>query len=136
MHIPRAHTDGDCIIVFRDANVIHAGDLLFNGMYPFIDVDHGGSLKGMIQGVDRLLALSDEDTKIIAGHGPLATKADLIAYREMLQTAFERLDRLKSDGKTAAEAVAEKPLEDLESEWGGGMIPGDRWIEITYSGLK
>jgi cyclase len=136
IHIPRAHTDGDCIIVFRRANVIHAGDILFNGMYPFIDVDHGGSLKGMIQGIDRILERSDENTNIIAGHGPLATKADLTAYREMLQTAFERLGRLKEEGKTVAEAIAEKPLEDLESAWGGGMITGDRWIEFTYPGIK
>ena len=134
-HVPHAHTDGDSFIFFQTANVIHAGDLFFNGFYPFIDVDHGGSLKGMIKGVDKVLRLADDQTKIISGHGPLGDKKQLQKYRDMLAVAFERLNSLKAQGKTAQEAVAAKPLADLEATWGKGIFTGDRWIELIYSGV-
>jgi glyoxylase-like metal-dependent hydrolase (beta-lactamase superfamily II) len=131
-HVPNAHTDGDSVIHFIDANVIHTGDTLFNGFYPFIDVDNGGTVKGMIAAVDRMLALADDKTKIIPGHGPLAGKADAKAFRDMLQTAYEKLSALKKQGKTAEEAVAAKPLADLEGKWGKGMFTGDKWVGIVY----
>lgn len=135
VHVPHAHTDGDSYIRFAAANVIHAGDIFFNGFYPFIDVQHGGSLKGMIAAAEQLLAESDDQTKIIPGHGPLADKAQLSAYRTMLVTAHGRLLALKEQGKTVEEAVAAKPLADLEKEWGDGLFTGDRWIEIIYPGV-
>ncbi len=135
VHMPHAHTDGDSFIVFKNANVIHAGDLFFNGFYPFIDVGHGGSLKGMIAAVDRLLSMADENTKIIPGHGPLANSDDLSNYRQMLAVAHDRLKKFREDGKTAAEVIAAKPLADLEDEWGDGLFTGDRWIEVIYSGV-
>ncbi len=135
LHTPFAHTDGDCFIYFEKNNVIHAGDLFFNGFYPFIDVTHGGSLKGMIDAVDQVLALADEKTKIIPGHGPLADKAQLETYRQMLATAYQRLNRLKAEGKTAQEAIEARPLADLEATWGDGIFTGGRWIEIIYSGI-
>ena len=95
LHVPHSHTDGDSFIHFQKANVIHTGDLFFNGFYPFIDVDHGGSLRGMIKGVDTVLSLADEHTRIIAGHGPLGSKADLVRYRNMLTEAYVRLNTLK-----------------------------------------
>ncbi|OEU75800.1 MAG: MBL fold metallo-hydrolase, partial [Desulfuromonadales bacterium C00003107] len=113
IHVPHAHTDGDSFIHFQSANVIHAGDIFFNGFYPFIDVPHGGSLKGMIQATERILALADKQTKIIPGHGPLADKAQLTRYRHMLGVAYERLRELRVAGKTVDEAVAAKPLADL-----------------------
>ncbi len=134
-HVPHAHTDGDSFIYFKAANVIHAGDFFFNGFYPFIDVDHGGSLKGMIKAVDKVLSLADDNTKIIAGHGPLGNKEQLINYRQMLEISDERLSKLKAEGKTAQEAVAAKPLADLEAAWGDGLFTSDRWIEIIYSGV-
>lgn len=135
IHVPHAHTDGDSFIHFKKANIVHAGDLFFNGFYPFIDVTHGGSLKGTIKAVDRVLSLSDDNTKIIAGHGPLGDKAQLVQYRQMLGTAYERLSKLKAEGKSAQEASAAEPLADLEATWGDGMFTGDRWIEIIYSGV-
>ena len=134
-HVPHAHTDGDSVIYFQAANVIHAGDLFFNGFYPFIDVNHGGSLKGMIKGVDRVLKVADDQTKIISGHGPLGDKKQLQEYREMLAIAYERLNSLKAQGKTVQEAVTAKPLADLEAAWGKGIFTGDRWIELIYSGV-
>ncbi len=135
IHVAHAHTDGDSFIYFEEANVIHAGDILFNGFYPFIDVNHGGSLRGTIQGVDAILSLVDGSTKIIPGHGPLANRVQLESYREMLWTAYDRLRKLKADGKTAREAAASKPLADLEETWGDGVFTGDRWVELIYSGV-
>lgn len=135
IHTPHAHTDGDSFIHFKKANVIHAGDILFNGFYPFIDVQHGGSLKGMIAAADHLLILANENTKIIAGHGPVADKKALKDYRDMLATAYERLRGLKEGGKSAEEAIAEAPLSDLEESWGDGLFDGARWIEIIYPGV-
>ena len=134
-HVPRAHTDGDSVIHFKNANVIHSGDVFFNGLYPFIDVAHGGTVKGMIQAADAVLELADGNTKIIPGHGPLGDKAQLQAYRDMLATAYERLSQLKSKGMSMEGAVAEKPLADLESLWGKGMFPGEKWISLIYDGL-
>lgn len=135
MHVAHAHTDGDSFVHFQQANVIHAGDLVFNGFYPFIDVQHGGSLRGMLAGAERILALADDATRIIPGHGPLASRADVAAYRDMLATAYQRLRALKADGKSAAEAVAAQPLADLEAAWGDGFVTGERWIEIVYPGV-
>ncbi len=94
-------------------NVIHAGDTVFNGFFPFIDTDHGGTVSGAIAAVDKILALADDNTRIIPGHGPLASKKELSEYRHMLATAQEGLGKLKAAGKTPAEAIAEKPLADL-----------------------
>ncbi len=135
MHVPSAHTDGDSFILFTRANVIHAGDIFFNGLYPFIDVHHGGSLKGMIRSVDKILTFTDNTTKIIPGHGPLGDKSQLIAYRKMLVTAYERLNKLKAEGKSAQEAAAAEPLADIEEDWEDGMFESDRWIELIYPGV-
>jgi cyclase len=135
IHIPHSHTDGDSIIHFSSANVVHAGDVFFNGFYPFIDVSHGGSLKGMIQGVREILLLSDENTKIIPGHGPLGNRAELQNYLQMLETAYGRLRKLKAEGKSVQEAMAAQPLKDLEETWGDGLFTSDKWIEIIYSGV-
>ena len=134
-HVPHAHTDGDSFIVFETANVIHAGDFFFNGLYPFIDVGHGGTLKGMIKAVNEVLSHTDGTTQIIPGHGPLADRGALIRYGEMLATAYQRLSRLKAEGTSVQEAVAAKPLADLEDTWGKGMFTGDRWIELIYAGV-
>jgi len=134
-HVPHAHTDGDSFIYFQSANVVHAGDLFFNGFYPFIDVTHGGSLKGMINGVDKVLSVADDRTKIISGHGPLGDKKQLAGYRQMLGVAYERLAKLKAGGKTAEEAAAAKPLADLDSTWGNGIFKSDKWIKLVYSGV-
>lgn len=133
-HVAHAHTDGDSVIHFSNANVIHTGDIFFNGFYPFIDADHGGSIKGMIAAVDTILSLADHRTKIIPGHGPMGDKEQLQKYRNMLSTAYARLKKLKDAGKSVQEAVAEKPLADLEDTWGDGIFTGDRWIEVIYPG--
>lgn len=135
LHASNAHTDGDSFIHFKYANVIHAGDLFFNGFYPFIDADNGGSMKGAIAAVDAILAISDANTKIIPGHGPLANKADLQAYRDMLNTAYNILLRLKNAGLTATEAALGEPLRKLDKQWANGIFSSERWIHMVYPAI-
>ena len=136
VHVPNAHTDGDSFVVFEQANVLHAGDLFFNGFYPFIDGANGGSVRGMIDAVDVMLARTDADTKIIPGHGPLASRSDLVAYREMLATTYERLLKYKNSGISIDDVVLARPLKDLESQWGDGIFNADKWIQIIYPAVN
>ena len=136
---PRAATRCSCAhgfdistFILKKANVISMGDLFFNGMYPYIDPGTGGKITGMISAADKILSLADNDTKIVAGHGPLGNKADLTNARDMLITSRDRVEKLKSEGKSALEAVAEKPFADLDPVWGNGIINGDQWIQIVY----
>ena len=131
-HIPPAHTDGDSIIQFRKANVLHGGDTFFNGMYPFIDLSTGGSVNGMIAAADRMLALAGDGTKIIPGHGPLATKVELKAFRDMLATARDRVAPLVKAGKTLEQVMAAKPLAELDAKWGQGFLKADTFVSILY----
>jgi cyclase len=135
VHIQPAHTDSDIYIHFEKGNVLQTGDVYFNGMFPYIDDGTGGSVSGMIAGANKLLAVADNNTKIVPGHGPLGNKADLMKYRDMLTTVRERLQKLKSSGKSVEEAVAAKPLDDLDPVWGKGLFNSDTFIQIAYPAL-
>jgi cyclase len=135
IHAPKAHTDGDAIVHFRKSNVIHMGDLFFNGFYPFIDYSSGGTPDGMIAAADRTLLIANDTTKIIPGHGPLATKADLKTYRDMLAGTISRIKALVKEGKKLDEIVAAKPTADFDERWGKGFIPPARFIEMVMAGL-
>lgn len=108
------------------------GDLFFNGMYPYIDPDTGGNIDGTIAAADKILSLADNQTMIVAGHGPLGNKTDLTKFRDMLITSRDRVQKLKSAGKSAQEAVAEKPFADLDPVWGKGIINGDQFVQVVY----
>src|SRR2546427_297249 len=131
-HVRPAHTDTDVIVRFEQANVLHAGDVFFNGRYPYIDGNTGGRVDGMIEGSDRLLRLADADTKIVPGHGALATRADLVRYRDMLATAADRVRKLKASGKSLEESIAAKPFTDLDGDWGTGRFKGNDFVKIVY----
>lgn len=133
-HIPRAHTSGDAAIHFADVNVIHAGDVMFNRLFPFIDIDGGGSLDGYIAGQEKLLSLADEATKIIPGHGPLAGKADLQASIDMLTSARRSVQALVDAGQSKEEVLAANPLAPFE-EWSWGFITTERMTETIYRAL-
>ncbi len=135
VHPAPAHTDGDAMVFMTEANVVHMGDLYWNGMYPLVDAASGGSLKGMIEGVAFALERMDESTAVIPGHGPLSNKAELIAYHAMLKLTQQRLEQLKRQGKSASEAVAAKPTADLDSQWGQGLFDGDTWVRMLYSAM-
>jgi glyoxylase-like metal-dependent hydrolase (beta-lactamase superfamily II) len=135
VHVPPAHTDSDIYIHFEKGNVLQTGDIFFNGFYPYIDSGTGGSVSGMIAGAAKLLAVADNNTKIVPGHGPLGNKADLMKYHDMMTTVREHLQKLKSSGKTVQEAVAAKPLADLDAAWGKGLFNSDTFIQIAYPAL-
>lgn len=134
-HLDPAHTDGDSFIVFRGANVIHMGDTFFNGMYPYIDTSTGGNIDGMINAAERVLELTNENTKIIPGHGPLATPKDLRGYRDMLQAARDEIAALLEKGMTKDEIIAAKPTAALDEQWGGGFMQPDVWVGIIVDGM-
>jgi cyclase len=131
-HVPPAHTDTDIYVLFEKANVIQMGDLFFNWMYPYIDPSTGGNISGTIAAADKILSLADNDTRIVPGHGLLGNKADLMQFRDMLVTSRDRVERLKSAGKSAQEAIAEKPFADLDPVWGNGIINSEQWVQIVY----
>jgi glyoxylase-like metal-dependent hydrolase (beta-lactamase superfamily II) len=135
-HVDPAHSDGDSFIYFRKANVLHVGDVYFNGMYPFIDVSAGGSIDGMVKAVERGLALANEKTKIIPGHGLLSNVKELREYRDMLATVRDRVRPMVKEGKSRDEVIAAKPTEDLDEKWGGGGFAPDMWVGIVYDGMK
>ena len=135
-HVANAHTDGDSIVHFSKANVLHTGDVFFNGFYPFIDTASGGSIAGMIAASKKLLDLADENTRIMPGHGPLASKAELQAYHDMLVTAEANIAALKKAGKSVEDVVAAKPTAGLDGEWGDGFLQPDVWVSIVYAGMK
>jgi cyclase len=134
-HLAPAHTDTDVYVLFEEGNVIHMGDTFFNGFYPYIDSGTGGKVSGMIAAADKILALASKDSKIVPGHGPLGNKEDLTKYRAMLVTARDRVQKLKSAGKTAEEVVSAKPLADLDAVWGKGMLGGDQFVQVVYLAL-
>lgn len=135
IHVDPAHTDGDSIIFFRGANVLHAGDTFFNGMYPFIDVGTGGSIDGMIAAADTILEQVNARTRIIPGHGQLCGVEELHGYRDMLAKVSERMHKLIDEGKSKDEIIAAKPTADLDEQWGGGFLNADRWVGIVYDGI-
>ena len=134
-HEARAHTDGDIIIHFPDSNVIHMGDIYFNGTYPLIDRDSGGSVQGMIRAVQSALGLCHSDTKVIPGHGPLANCADLESYGQMLADAADRVRDLMEQGKSLDEIIAARPNAELDESLGNGFIKPEPFIRFIYSSL-
>ncbi|NVJ49573.1 MAG: MBL fold metallo-hydrolase [Gammaproteobacteria bacterium] len=136
VHLPHAHTDGDAIIHFSPANVIHTGDIFFNGMFPFIDVNSGGSAQGYLAAQKAILERSDAKTQIIPGHGPLAKKADLAAAVSMLEDSIEIVERLIAAGKTEDEVVKLNPLSKYHDKWNWGFITTERMTRQLYKSLS
>ena len=137
VHVPHAHTDGDTILKFKNANVIHTGDIVFNGVYPFIDVDSGGSVLGIINGVELMLAMSDENTKFIPGHGSVtATADDLRAYLSMLVTVRDRISQMIREGKTIEEVQASDASAEYDAEWTWNFINPELFKKLVYLSLS
>jgi cyclase len=134
-HVPRAHTDGDLIVHFRKSDVIHMGDVFFNNMYPFIDTGSGGSVAGVIAAHDRVLALAGEATRIIPGHGPLATRADLQATRNMLASMLQRIQELRRAGKSDADIRAAKPSAEFDAKFGGGFMKPEAFVQMLLGSI-
>jgi cyclase len=136
LHLPPGHTDGDVVVWIPAANVLHTGDLLFNGAYPVIDVSAGGSISGMIRSLDLLLPLVRPEMKIVPGHGPLADRAALLRFRGMLLAVRDRVTRLVTEGRTLEQVMAAKPLADLDRIWGAGFMKPEAFLQIVYGDLS
>ncbi len=134
-HVAPAHTDGDSMVHFVNANVLHMGDTYFNGMYPFIDVSTGGSIEGVIAAVDVALAMIDDKTPVIPGHGPLSNRAELMAYRSMLAGVNKAVAKAIAEGKDRDATVAAKPTAPWDEKWGGGFIQPELMAGIVYDSL-
>ncbi len=134
-HLHNAHTDGDAVVHFRNGNVIHTGDIFFVGKFPYIDLSVNGSVNGLIKAVNHILALCDEETKIIPGHGPLTNMAALSEYRNMLVTVRDRIAPLVEAGKSLDEVKAAAPSAEYDEGWGGGFINPDRFVTTVYNSL-
>ncbi len=134
-HVPRAHTDGDLIVHFRKSDVVHMGDVFFNGTYPFIDVSSGGSADGVVAAFDRVLALATEQTKIIPGHGPLSTRAELQTHRQMLATVAQRIKDLRRAGKSDDEIRSAKPAADFDARFGNGFIKPEPFVQMMLAAI-
>jgi glyoxylase-like metal-dependent hydrolase (beta-lactamase superfamily II) len=136
-HVANAHTDGDTWVFFADANVLATGDT-FNNLkrYQNIDFANGGDVRGMIRALDTYLKVANDSTKIVPGHGPLATKADLVTFRNMLVTSHDRIKKLVDEGKTEAEVLALKPLADLDSTWANNQAHAIGHTRNVYASFK
>ncbi|MBE9114633.1 MBL fold metallo-hydrolase [Lusitaniella coriacea LEGE 07157] len=134
-HVDSAHTDGDAIVHFKEANIIHTGDTYFNGFYPFIDVESGGSIEGMIAAIEGLSLLIDDETHIIPGHGPLSNQAELMVYLEMLKTVRDRVKVAIDKGMSSEDFIASEPMADFPSTWGQGFLSTEQFLQIVYADL-
>jgi glyoxylase-like metal-dependent hydrolase (beta-lactamase superfamily II) len=131
-HPEHAHTDGDLVVAFQGTNVIAVADTFWNGYYPFIDREAGGTIDGMIQATEGNLALANDSTKIVPGHGSIATKRDLREYHNMLVGIRGSVMKLKSSGATVEQAVAAKPTASFDSKWGHYAVAPDDFVRLVY----
>jgi cyclase len=131
-HVARAHTDSDALVFFEKANVLHTGDLFMSLGYPFVDGPNGGSSAGLIAALDQALALCDEQTRVIPGHGALATKADLQAYRAMVATVRQRVQALAKNRRTQEQVVAAAVTKEFDERWGKGFVNPGIFVQRLY----
>lgn len=134
-YVPAAHTDGDSLVYFTRADVLHMGDIFFNGLYPFIDASSGGRVDGVLAAVDRGLELAGPNTRIIPGHGPLTDRAGLLEYKQMLQGIRDRVAAAKRRGDSLEQIQAARPTARWDAQWGGGFLNPDAFVAIVYDAL-
>jgi cyclase len=134
-HVAPAHTDGDVVVHFTRANVIHAGDVFINQGFPIVDASNGGRYQGLIAAADKLLALANDTTKIIPGHGPVGTRADVVAWKELLIQLRDKVARAGAGGKTLEQVKAARPLAEYDAKLGQGPIKSDMVVEMIQTSL-
>jgi len=133
-HLPHGHTDGDSVVFFTESNVVHMGDLLFNEMFPFVDLGHGGDVEGLTRKVKTILDQLEPGAKIIAGHGPVTDAAGLKRYHTMLVDCIEVVQERIARGQSL-EKIQEAGVPERWESWGGGFISADRWIATIHASL-
>ncbi len=131
MHLESGHTDGDSIVWFEQPDVMHTGDLFFNGVFPFIDLKSGGSVKGYIESVKQVMAKIDDDTVLIPGHGALSNKAEYTTFLAMIEETFAFVKAQKAQGKSL-EAITEAGLDSQWDKWAWSFISEPKWIATLY----
>ncbi len=136
IHVAQAHTDGDTIVVFKEQNIIHAGDIFFNGMFPFIDLAHGGSVDGYINAQKRILSLADDNTRIIPGHGPIATTKTLRNTVSMIEDSKQRIQAMINKGLSEKDVLQANPLADLHKKWNWSFITTEKMTQTLYRDLS
>lgn len=134
-HVAAAHTDGDVIVYWKRANVIHMGDTFFASGYPFIDLGTGGTINGIIAAADHAMAIANDNTKIIPGHGELATTAQLREYRHAMSTIRDRIRTQIAANKTLPQVIAAKPTADFDEKYGKSYIKPEQFVEFVYRSL-
>jgi len=134
-HVHNAHTDGDAMVYFTKSNVLHAGDVFFNGKYPFIDTNNGGSIKGYMSAINKALLVINEDTKIIPGHGNIASYSDFKDFQEMLSISYRKVAKKYLVSKTEAEVLADTSLTQMYDDkgYGDGFINRERFLKMLYA---
>ena len=136
MHVVSGHTDGDSVIFFPQSNVVHMGDDFWNGGFPVIDVDNGGSVKGMIAAIEQVLPFINDDAKVIPGHGPLGDKKSLHAFLEMLKATSSAMEKEIKAGKTIEQIKKENPIASFNEQWKKGGIGLDRYTDVLFNDLS
>ncbi|HUP30833.1 MAG TPA: MBL fold metallo-hydrolase, partial [Usitatibacter sp.] len=136
IHAPRAHTDGDALVHFTGSDVVHMGDTFFNGMYPFIDASSGGTVDGVIAACDTVLALASDKTRIIPGHGPIASKADLRGYRDMLAALAPRVRKAIAEGKSDEDLAKAGLTSDFDDKFGKGFLKPEQFIVMLAGAIR
>ncbi|MCP4047801.1 MAG: MBL fold metallo-hydrolase [Gammaproteobacteria bacterium] len=131
-YVEPAHTDGDAFVWFRESNVIHTGDIFLNGIYPLVDYSSGGTIDGAIAAADTLLALIDNQTQLIPGHGPVSDKSDVQAFRDMCSILRDRVAAMKKSGMSLEAVIAAAPTGDLDEQWNTW---GDDWRAISLRSI-
>ena len=131
MHFPNSHTDGDSVVLFTGSNVVHMGDLFFSGRFPYVDLDSGGDVEGLIKHVEELLSELSPDVKLIPGHGPLSDINDLKTYHQTLVETTDLIRDQMGTGKSLSEIKA-AGLPKKWRSWGAGFISAERWIGIVH----
>jgi len=136
VHMPHGHTDGDAVIWFTQSNVVHMGDDFFNGTFPFVDRENGGSIRGLIANLDKVIATVPDDVRIIPGHGPLSDKNGLRTFVAVLRATSAAVEAGIAAGKSLDQLKSEKVLAAWDASWGQGFIKTDLWIEHLYAELS
>ncbi|MEQ9316183.1 MAG: MBL fold metallo-hydrolase [Henriciella sp.] len=135
VHLPNAHTDGDSAVHFKDANVLHTGDVMFKGRFPFVDVFSGGTFDGYIAALEMMYEMSDDETRIIPGHGSEARRSDLMELRDVMVASVAAVEAEMAGGKSVEDIIAAEPLAEWSEDWGSGFINAETFIRLIHADL-